>query len=46
MVGIDSIPAIVTEIGDREAAALTIAENAHRKSLHYVEMSDAITDTL
>lgn len=42
MVGIDSIPAIVTEIGDREAAALTIAENAHRKSLHYVEMSDAI----
>lgn len=42
MVGIDSIPAIVTEIGDREAAALTIAENVHRKNLHYMEMADAV----
>ncbi len=40
--GIDSIPAIVTEIGDREAAALTIAENIHRKNLHYMEMADAV----
>lgn len=40
--GIDSIPAIVTEIGDREAAALTIAENIHRKSLHYVELAEAM----
>lgn len=42
LAGIDSIPAILTEIGDREAAALTIAENVHRKNLHYVEMSEAI----
>lgn len=41
--GIDSIPAIVTEIGDREAAALTIAENTHRKNLHYMEMADAVS---
>lgn len=42
MAGIDSIPAVVTEIGDREAAALTIAENIHRKNLHYMEMADAV----
>ncbi|MDO5388055.1 MAG: ParB/RepB/Spo0J family partition protein [Clostridia bacterium] len=40
--GIESIPAIVTEIGDREAAALTIAENMHRKNLHYIETADAV----
>ncbi|MDO4301357.1 MAG: ParB/RepB/Spo0J family partition protein [Clostridia bacterium] len=40
--GIDSIPAIITEIGDREAAALTISENIHRKSLHYIEMAEGI----
>lgn len=40
--GIDSIPAIINEIGDREAAALTVEENVHRKPLHYVELADAI----
>lgn len=40
--GIDSIPAILTEIGDREAAALTIAENIHRKNLHYVELAESV----
>lgn len=41
-VGIDSIPALVTEIGDREAAAITAAENIHRKGLHYIEIAEAV----
>ncbi len=40
--GISSIPAVVSEISDREAAALTAAENIHRKNLHYIEIADAV----
>ncbi len=45
MAGICSIPAVVSEITDRDAAALTIAENIHRKDLNYIEMAEA-TDVL
>ncbi len=40
--GISTIPAIVTEVGDREAAALSMAENIHRKDLHYMETAKAV----
>lgn len=40
--GIATIPAMVTEVGDREAAALTMAENIHRKDLHYIEKGESV----
>lgn len=40
--GISTIPALVTEVGDREAAALSMAENIHRKNLHYMEMAESV----
>lgn len=40
--GISTIPALVTEIGDREAAALSMTENIHRKKLHYIELAEAV----
>ena len=42
LAGLESIPAIVIELSDRDAAAVTMSENIQRSNLHYLEEAEGI----
>lgn len=42
MAGLDTIPAMIIYANDREAAAISIAENLQRQNLNYIEEAEGI----
>ena len=42
LAGLESIPSIVIELSDRDAAAVTMSENMQRTDLHYLEAAEGM----
>lgn len=42
LAGLNTIPAIVVEVGDRDAATITMSENLQRMELNYIEIAEGL----
>ncbi len=42
LAGLESIPSVMIELSDRDAAAVTMAENMQRTDLHYLEAAEGM----